>query len=523
MPNTIQRIVGRVLEFFSTSSDAITNRVRTFTRRFRSSYTTPSNDWGRSDYAFFRRVYQGRARGLELSGLLVKPLVNKVAAWTLGRAPTWKCQNENSQTALTDWWGDHHPDILRAWRSALKQADSVLVINADLTITLVQPDIVDPIVADDDFGNVIGWRITQTLIHPETTARMLVIDEYYADRRLHSVQIDGIVSERQTFRNLIGRIPLVFIANHPDDGEMFGHSEAEALISLFHRYGEVLDAAIEGNILQGRPTPVITFGSVQDQDKFWDLYGTLSRRTLPDGATETTPELDIDLSQVLTITNGEFDYKTPGNFSDDVAKLLEILFYLFLEHAEIPEFVMGNAISSSKASADTQMPVFEKFIELYQGEASKWLKEIAQIVLGYLSLTTPGVVPEVPGLQWRKLTQDGQLTLDTVKWALESGLLDRRTALVLAPVEVEDIGDVLKAAEEEHAQRQEADNAQLAAEAKIAAANAPQMAKPPANGKAIGEMAMDSHATNGYNGVETGGVILGAIRREAERILAGEE
>lgn len=507
MPNIVQRLAGRIQEFFSTSSDVIVTRVRTLTRRFRSSFTMPSNDWSRSDYAFYRRLYLGQAKGLELSGLLVKPLVGKVAAWTLGRPPTWKCENESSQEALNAWWGDHHPDILRAWRSALKQGDSVVVINADLTTTLVQPDLVDPIVADDDYGNVLGWRITQALMHPETTRRMVVVDEYYADRRIHRVEIDGVSVETQTFPNLLGRIPLVFIANHAGDGEMFGHSEAEALLSLFHRYGEVLDAAIEGNILQGRPTPVITFGTVQDQDKFWQLYATTRSRTLPDGRTETTPELDIDLSQVLTITNGEFDYKTPGNFSDDVAKLLEILFYLFLEHAEIPEFVMGNAISSSKASAETQMPVFEKFIEMYQGEAAKWLKEVAAIVLGYLSLITPGVVAEVPGLQWRKLTQDGRLTLDTVEWALDQGLLNDYDALTLAPVEVEDVQATVDRGHEQRAKRQEEAQAQMEAQAKLAQANAPA---PPA-AEPVNEMA-------DYGDAESVGIVGAAVKLLTEGI-----
>lgn len=465
--NILQRITGRITEFFSTASNEIISRARVITRRFRSTFRQPSNDWGRSDYAFWRRAYYGRAAGLELSGLLIKPLVNKISAWTLGRAPSWKCESERSQKALTKWWSDHHPEILRAWRSALKQADGVVVVNADLTLTLVAPDLVDPIVADDDYGNIIGWRVTQTLEHPESTQRMVVIDEYFVERRIHSVEVNGISRSSQVFPNLIGRLPIVVIANHPDDGETFGHAEAEALIPLFHRYGEVLDAAIEGNILQGRPTPVISFGTIQDQDKFWELYGENERRTLPDGTTETTPVLNVDLSQVLTITNGEFDYKTPGNFTDDVAKLLEIMFLIYGEHIEIPEFVLGMAIASSKASAETQMPVFEKFIEMYQGEMSKWLKEIATIVLLYQSLIEPGVAAETPGLQWKKLTQDGRLTLDTITWALAEGLLDDRTALVLAPVEVEDLDDVLAKAKEERAAREAKAMAQQQQEAQF--------------------------------------------------------
>lgn len=478
--NRVQRIFGRIREFFSIYSDTIVTSARTYTRRWRSAFKQPLNDWGRSDYAFWRRAYLGRAKGLELSGLFIKPLVNKIAAWVLGQAPKWKCDDEISQEALADWWAEHHAEILQAYRFAKKQGDCFLVINSDLSITIVPPDDVDPIVADDDFGNIVGWRVMQTLQHPDTLARMTVIDEYYPDRRIHIMQINGIESTRQTFPNLLGRLQIVHIANHVDDGQTFGHAEAEALLPLFHRYGEVIDAAIEGNVLQGRPTPVITFADLQAQQTFWSLYGSEETQTLPDGTTKRVMVLDIDLSQVLTITNGEFDYKTPGNFTDDTAKLLEILFYLILEHTELPEFVMGNAIASSKASADAQMPVFEKFIQGEQGEAKDWLTSIAEIVLAYLSLLQPGVVAQTPKLQWAKLTQDGRLTLDTVKWALESALLDRRTALMLSPAEVEDIDEVLEKAEEERIQRDTETLERAETEAQIAANNQPP--------RAVGEM-----------------------------------
>jgi hypothetical protein len=64
----------------------------------------------------------------------------------LGRAPKWQIEGKSSQKAFDEWWMDHHPDILRAWRSAMKQGDAFVVINSDLSITLLPPDSVDPIV-----------------------------------------------------------------------------------------------------------------------------------------------------------------------------------------------------------------------------------------------------------------------------------------------------------------------------------------------------------------------------------------
>lgn len=452
--NIVQRIIGRITEYFSLASNDIVSRVRSITRRWRSSYRNPTHDWARSDYAYYRRLYYGRVAGLELSGLLVKPIVSKLAAWTLGRAPKWKLDSETAQQALADWWMDAHPQILGAFRAALKQGDSFIVINSDLSVTLLPPDCVDPIVDDNDYANVIGWRVTQVLAHPETTQRMVVIDEYYADRRVHRVEVNTIPTQTITYPNLLGRIPLLHIANQPDSGETFGHSEAEALLPLLHRYGEVLDAAIEGNILQGRPTPVLTFATVQDLEKFDEENATIETQTRPNGTTERVKIYDVDLSQLLVASGADFDYKSPGNFTGDTAQLLEILFYLFGQHSEIPEFILGMAISSSKASAESQMAPFIEFIKLRRGDIVALLTTIAEIAMGYLSLTTPGVSAQTPTLQWEALDQqDGTLTLETLKWAFLEGLIDELTALKLMPVEVEDPEGVLAKAKEEREAR----------------------------------------------------------------------
>ena len=117
--NPIQRVWGRISEFFTAAVNDFYTRVRVNTRRWRSTFRQPVNDWGRADYDYYLRLYYGRVQGLELSGLLVKPIVSKLASWTLGRPPRWSLESEASQQALTDWWSQQHAEILRAWRGAL--------------------------------------------------------------------------------------------------------------------------------------------------------------------------------------------------------------------------------------------------------------------------------------------------------------------------------------------------------------------------------------------------------------------
>ena len=457
--NPVIRLVNRITEYLTTQTNTISRHLRVssvnWARRIRSSLMQPSKDWSRSDYQWWRNAFYCRAQGLELSGLFIKPLCSKVSSWVLGMGLDWKTTNEATQTELNTWFAAHLPDMLRAMRASLKQGDSFAVINADLSVTLLPPDTVDPIVADDDYSNIIGWRVTQVLAHPEILAkRMTITDEYFIDQRLHTVAIDGRQTTVTSYPNLLGRLPIVHIANSRDEGDTFGHPEAEALVELLLRYNTTLEAAVDGNERQGRPTPVLSFENVADLEKFWTDYGTRESRTLPDGTTEQVTTIGVDLTQILTVAGAEFQYAAPGSFTQDTSTLLGLMFYLLLEHAEIPEFVFGNAIASSQASANTQMPILEKFIEGRRREAEAWLLEIAQIVLGYLTLIRPSVSQETPSLQWKKITQDDKMTLETVTWAYAEGLLDRRTALMLAPIEVSDIDAVLDAAKREMEERQ---------------------------------------------------------------------
>jgi hypothetical protein len=106
------------------------------------------------------------------------------------------------------------------------------------------------------------------------------------------------------------------------------------------------------------------------------------------------------------------------------------------------------------ASANTQMPIFSRMIDGRRQDAAGWLVQIAEIVLGYLSLTTPGLgLARAPVIQWSKLTEDNAMTLATITWAFTEGLIDERTALMLAPIDVTDIDTVLDLARKERAER----------------------------------------------------------------------
>jgi len=429
--------------------------------RFRSAWSTyTQQDLTQPDYAFWDKARRGKAAGLEISGLLLKPLASKIASYVMGKEPRWKCDDRNAQLHLNEWWSNHHADMLRVFEESLNLGDFFVVINADLSVTIMPPHLVDPIVDEQNFSKIIGWRITQTFSHPTDTGRtMTIVNDYTAEKRVETITYDSGVSRPRTYRNLIGLVPVIHVPNRKGMDETFGRAEGEAVIPLLQKYGEIFDAAIKGNIRQGRPTPVIEeMGDPKAVDKFMERYSRQVTTTLSDGTTETVNVVDFDADNLVVLPNqAKFSWKSPASMSADVEALLGLLFYLYLQHTEVPEFVWGNAIASSKASADAQMPPFIKWLEKRRGLVETWMQQIARVVLAYYSVFETRVDAETPiMIQWQPLNeQDGNLVLNAVKYAhSETSIIDDKTALELLPLRIENVEDALRAGQKQRDERQ---------------------------------------------------------------------
>ena len=110
----------------------------------------------------------------------------------------------------------------------------------------------------------------------------------------------------------------------------------------------------------------------------------------------------------------------------------------------MPEFVLGTAVSSSKASVETQLQPFIKWIEKKRGLAGRWMQDVSRVVLAYAALTDWRIDPAT-GLEmhWKALTEsDGRLTLDTVTWAHGAGIIDNEGARRLLAISTYDLTPV---------------------------------------------------------------------------------
>lgn len=399
-------------------------------------------DMNQSDYRYWDQTRRGQTRGLEIAGLFLEPLVDKIASWTLGQAPRWSATgNARAEKRLNEWWGKSHSKIVRAWKEALALGDCYLVVNGDMSLTVVPPNMMTPFPDPDDYSKPFGWRLSRKIPHPiQIDKSQTVEDWFFPDVRYHVVR-DGngmIVGEAQKYPNPIGRVPVIKVSNLKGADEFFGRPEGAALLNLLVRYNDVLETALLGNIRQGRPTPVInSMGTMAQVTAFWEQFGRRETRTDPDtGEATTYYVIDFDPDTLMTLGgDAEFKYEAPGSFSQDTVNLLEIMFYLILQHSQVPEFIWGAAIGSSKASAESQIEPFVKWILKRRGEAMGWVSELMEVVTAYMSYYEYGMRSVQPNAIWRPIaSSDGRLTLDTIIWAWTKGLIDDDRARWLLPV-----------------------------------------------------------------------------------------
>lgn len=424
---------------------------------FRSSRFMPSlqsKDVSVSDYVFWDKVRRGQAKGLELAGLFVKPLGSKAAAWVLGQRPLISTKNKRATEAINGWWEEWHPSILRAYNESFDLGDCFLVLNGDLSLTVVPPHLVKPVVNPKNYNEFWGWQIKMVVPHPvETTKKQIITNYYFAAYRYMTIADEsGVIISTERFPNVVGKIPVVHIANRKGTDELYGRPEAEPLLNALYRYNNVLDAALEGNIRQGRPTPVISkMGSMTMVAKFWEQFGSREKQRNPlTGEEEEILVIHFDPDVLMTLGgDAEFNYQAPDSFTQDTKNLLELLFYLILQSSEIPEFVWGNAIGSSKASAQSQLEPFLKWVVKRRGEAQAWMKELTSLVLSYMSVYDQLARNQEPVLSWRPIASaDGRLTLDSVIWAYNKGMFSKKMALWMLPLGIDNPDLVLADAPE---------------------------------------------------------------------------
>ena len=448
-----------------------------------------SVNYERNNYDLFRSIYWNSVvnkKGNEylVAAALGKPIINITAGFVVGRGVTVELENPNQDAVLENIEKD-----INAW---LRKNQGVLYNMAKYTYRDG-----DAYVHMDEFGNlteldaagvevildpissvVIGCYVKNIVyindVNPQTglpsgsQTTWIYVKQYRSDSIRIFRYIDGQPEKAETLwervftadgaleiseasiydeeGNDLG-IPAGFVQerklavkmlhNEPEAQAVYGNSDYQNILAIFKEYSDVIKEAKAAVIYNAGPLPV--------------LKGVVNQKQLAEasadpavaGETEAAEQGSFVWGQdkILYLNGDKADAKLlqGQGVMDDAAKLLEIYFYLFVQGSETPEFVFGTAVSSSKASTETQIPIFVKKIERKQEEFSAFVRDLVETYVErrqlisdplYLSLLETGL-PDVSVAYPAIDDEDKTLTLETVQWAFENKMLSGETALEL--------------------------------------------------------------------------------------------
>lgn len=450
-----------VLELFRRPQQRVSEIVGRVTYNvytlWRTSVSGKTIDETRTDYAFWDKLRRGKLDGYRLGGLFCTPATQIVAGHVWGAGPTLALTDggvdENDARTYTDtllarWLSNELGRLVRVLEDLYALGDQFLIVNPDGSLAVANPETVS-ITRDP-----LNWTRPVAYTIVTRTDDATVTDEYRLDGRTVTIEwhkaqptLGVVAGQKQTlkFANLIGRLPVVHWACDRGANEVAGRPIYEAMLRLFSRYDDLLEKALDGAELMGNPIP--TFEGLENIQETIDVNATNEDEIYTDleGNSETRKVIRFDRqAAIFAGKGGRFDFKSPTvGFTEDIRAMLKSLFLLLLDHARIPEYLWGGAISSSKASAETQAPPFAQYIEMRRmqlegsgaddllgTDAQGGLLELADVWLRTRALVDQRVVVAPVRAEWPPvMSEDERLVLDKVQYARGVGLLTGETAL----------------------------------------------------------------------------------------------
>lgn len=438
---------------------------RTAPPTFRTLPTVVSVDRTQTDHQWWSHFRRGKSPGYELGAVFAQPALNIMAAWTLGDKFTPVSENETVDERLSEFVDDEFDALLTWFVDGLGLGDAYLVINPDGSLSMPSPETVEKVTDDFDYKTVVAYRITTQL------ERVTIIDEYRADGRTVTIR-ESVAPDRTgrfpdgqgigrnetvfEFANPLGEIPVVHWAPGKEANELHGHPVYEALLPVFTRYHDGLSKSLDGVEIMGRP--FLSAEGMEDPEGAKELNKTGDEMVMDrQGNVHTRAVVDMSEVEMFWLgKGGSLKFVSPNAFAEDSRKMLKVLFLLTLEFLNIPEFIWGGAIASSKASADAQMPAFVRIVALWRAMVERPLLDLLRIwvrtvsafeflpAAGRIQIEWPDVVGEDENVLLQKLDQADRI-----------GALTQETHLRLLNL-VDDPAAEVAAAEAEAETRQEA-------------------------------------------------------------------
>lgn len=432
---------------------------------------SPTVDVSRVDYTLARAVFHAseladpttnkkKGKQFILGAHFAKPIVNASAAFTIGKLPTVIADEKfnDELEVINQFFKDNKSGMFYIVRNCFRDGDVFLRVGKDLKLTRVPPwtveKVIDPVTAE-----LIGYDITN-FVETDNGTKDKYVEELrktspfrrvllYKDNGTNSKELTEF-TEKGNGKETERRLPIVHFPNELEDDQVYGTTEYQNLYTLFANYHAVLENAVKNNIYNSTAMPYLT--GVDNIEDFLRTHGDKD---------EETGEYKLNWDPKKFFIGGSgFEAKVVQAVqnANDADKLLNLFFWGIIQASETPEFVMGTAVSSSKASVEEQTPVMVKKAERKQLMLTDPLLEFVDTFVFYKGLLDnefKGLSENTdfePKINWPDIVgEDQRLNLDIVKALMEQGVITDKTAAVLLGLEgkVDDLDKEIKDAQSE--------------------------------------------------------------------------
>ena len=479
-----------------------------------------ATDFNENNYDLFRAIYHnstvnGQGGEYTIAAALGKPIIDIAAGYVAGRGFKVELDNpendaliDEAEEAVNEWLQDNQRLIFNLTKHSYRDGDSFVHIDEFARLTELDAkgvtEILDPVT-----GKTVGFDVKREVelvdsadIRGTAKAEIYVyVKQYRTDSiRISRYKVDqpdsveiiwekvftinGAVDlPRDEENNSLGidsnliqerRLAVRAFHNEPEAEAVYGNSDYQNVLAVLRNYSGLIKEATRGSKYNAVPTPVImglqNAEKTKNDTEYKDKEGrhlspaeaSLDAETLAEfqgtGSNKNKEGIEWSMDKVLYLSKGaDAKFITGNGFMEDLGKLLEYYFYLFVQGSETPEYVLGTAVSSSKASTETQSPVFEKKIERKQMELADFIKDIVETLIERRALMSDPLFQQVQTLAPKVRVsfapldnEDMQILFTTVQWAYENKMLTAKKVLsLLLNDKIKDIPEeLMKAAAE---------------------------------------------------------------------------
>jgi len=349
----------------------------------------------RVDYTLARQLYHNTHDDYKLGAGFAKPIVNTLAGF-MG-VPRFHSKDEEAQQVLDDH--------VNRWVSRMQRVHQLTLRDGDCFVMLANLALDDPLYPDEKTG------IDVIIIPPEQVADIEIdpltrkpiaytiqgrnkwdngVREYTVTQRITADKVTvlvegdappGLVSEERP--NPWGFIPIVHFKNEPEETELFGTSELEAVEPYLKAYHDVMLHAIQGSKMHSTPRLKLKLKDVQSflQNNFPEALAAVQRGE--------PAKIDLRGHELLIFTDEEdASFIEARSTIGDAEALLKLLFYCIVDISEVPEFAFGVHTPSSHASVKEQMPLLIRRVARKREMVTEYWQLLARMLLVMYSKAT---------------------------------------------------------------------------------------------------------------------------------------